>query len=248
MLRPALFAIAALALSAAAGCDNPSASSGSAPSASGSSSSPSASASAVTTAPPAPAQPAGPPPDDLDVTALQKALKCVPDSKLGPCRVLEKFTSCNKDWNPVSPSGDARWIGRGFVVESGKTTEIISMVRSKRVPTSEIVPGQLPVKIGIAELEKEEGPAFDQAGRAIRAMERGDVAPRTSPTLEHIKKRESWPESFTSRTAGGQVYAITQGGTFVCQGKKQQLLVVQRSSTRSSSGDGLYAELYPTSW
>ena len=103
------------------------------------------------------------------------------------------------------------------------------------------------MKLGIAELEKEEGTAFDQAGRAIRAFERGDVPPRSSPTLEHIKKREAWQEAYAAKTVGGQVYANTKGGTFVCQGPKQRLLLVQRASSRAS-GDGLYAELFATSW
>lgn len=245
MSRLALVSVVSLAatvIAAASGCDK-------APTPGSGAASASVSAPPPVSAPaPTPAQPAPPPPDDLDAAALLKALKCVADSKLGPCRVLAGFASCNKDWNPVSPSGDARWLGAGYVVENGKTTEIISIVRSKRVPTTEIAPGQLPVKIGIAELEKQEGAAYDQAGRAVRAFERGDQPPRSSPTLEYIKKRENWPESFASKTVGGQVYSITQGGTFVCQGKKQQLLVVQRSSSKASSGDGLYAELYPTSW
>lgn len=245
MLRQAPVFFAALALGALAACDNAPSTTGGAASASASAT---ASAPVAATTPAAPAQPPPPAPDDLDVAAVQKALKCANDSKYGPCRVLAGFTSCNKEWNPVAPSGDARWLGRGYVVEGSKTTEIFSMVRSKRVPSSEIAPGQLPVKIGIAELEKEEGAAFDQAERAIRAFERGDSAPRSSPTLEYIKKRESWPDAFGSRTVGGQVYAMAQGGIFVCQGKKQQLLVVQRSTTKASSGDGLYAEVYATSW
>jgi hypothetical protein len=188
-----------------------------------------------------------PPPDDLDVAGLQKALKCAGNAKSGPCRVLAQFATC-KEWNPVSPSGDARWIGQGFVVEGAKTTEIFSILRAKRVPTSEIGAGQLPVKIGLAELAKEEGTPYDQAGRAVRSYERGDIPPRSSPTLEYLKKRESWPDAHAVRTVGGQVYAITKAGTFACLGPKQQLYVVQRSSTIGSSGDGVYAELWATSW
>lgn len=236
--------LAPLALSAAIGCDKSASSTDGAPSASASAAT---SASAAPTPPPTAAEPAMPPPDNLDVAGLQKSLKCAGNAKSGPCRVVAQFATC-KEWNPVSPSGDARWIGQGFVVEGAKTTEIVSILRAKRVPTSEIGAGQLPVKIGLTELAKEEGTAYDQADRAIRSYERGDIPSRSSPTLEYLKKRESWPDAFAVRTVGGQVYAITQAGTFACLGPKQQLYVVQRASTSASSGDGVYAELWATSW
>lgn len=104
------------------------------------------------------------------------------------------------------------------------------------------------MKIGVAEIHKQEGAAYDQAGRAIRAFERGDTAPRTSPTLEYVKKRDSWPESFASKTVGGQVYSISQGGLFVCQGKKQQIFLVQEVGVASVVGRRAYAKLWPISW
>jgi hypothetical protein len=47
---------------------------------------------------------------------------------------------------------------------------------------------------------------------------------------------------------GGQVYAALEGGAFVCQGAQQQLIVVQRAATRGGKADGLYAEVWPTTW
>lgn len=207
---------------------------------------PSSSASAVVSAP-KPEEPAPPPPADLDVAALQKALKCGGGSGTGPCAVLAKFAAC-KAWDPVVPSGDGRWLGRGTIVDGAKTTDQFTILRSRRLPTNDVGAGQLPVKIAVTDLPKEEGAAWDQADRAIRAIERADAPPRTSAALEYIKKRTEWQESFASRTTGGHVFATTQYGTFVCQGPKKQLLVVQRASQKSASPDGLYAELWPTSW
>src|SRR4051812_37636271 len=86
---------------------------------------PAASASAVASAAPSPsaAEPAAPPPADLDVAALQKALKCGGE-KSGACGVLSKFATCTA-WNPAVPSGDGRWIGHGYLVDGAKTTEQI---------------------------------------------------------------------------------------------------------------------------
>jgi hypothetical protein len=233
--------VVAWVLPVAMGCEKPSG--GGAPS---SSSSAQASAAPAAQAPPTSTAPASPPPDDLDVAALQKALKCPPDPKSGACRVLSQFATC-KEWSAASPSGDARWLGRGYVVEGAKTSEQILMVRSKRVPSSEVAPGQLPVKVAITDLPKEEGAAFDQAERAIRSYERSDVPPRSNPTLEYIKKRADWPDEHAARTKSGQVFVNKGGGAYACQGAKQQLLVIQRSGG-SGSGDGVYAELWATTW
>ena len=66
--------------------------------------------------------------------------------------------------------------------------------------------------------------------------------------LDYLKKRESWPEGFTMKTVGAQVYVASEGGAFVCQGPKQELYLVQRAATRGGPGDGLYATVYPVSW
>ncbi len=213
----------------------------------------SASASAATSAPTPPtAAPTASaelpkPPDDLDPTELKKLLKCGADAKTGPCGVLVGFGSCSK-WSASVPSGDGRWIGRGWLVEDGKTAEQFTILRARRVPTSEVGPGQLGVKIGIAEIPKEEKEAFGQADRALRPLERHDVVPKGNLALEYLKKRTDWPEAFATQTAGGQVYAVTRDGAFLCQGAKQQILLVQRAGSRKHAEDGVYAELWATTW
>jgi hypothetical protein len=215
--------------------------------------SPSASAAAspapaASSPPPTTSAVAPPAPDDLDAASAQKALKCGNDTKAaGACGVLAKFAGC-KPWNPVTPGGDGRWIGRGVEVDKGKSTEVFVMVRAKRAPTSEVGPGQLGAKVAIEELPKSDKDAYDAADRAIRILERQDVAPRFNPTLDYLKKREQWNDSFATATAGGQVYLLSKGGGFVCVGPKQQLLVVQRAAARGANADGIYAEVWATSW
>jgi len=213
---------------------------------------PPASASAVASSAPAStpsvAAPAPPKPDDLDVGASQKGLKCANDTKAaGACGVLAKFAAC-KPWNPVTPGGDGRWIGRGVEVEKGKSTEVFVMVRAKRAPTSEVGPGQLGAKVAVEELPKGDKDAYDAADRAIRILERQDVPPRFNPTLDYLKKKEQWNDLFATATVSGQVYLQSKGGSFVCVGPKQQLLVVQRAPAGGANADGIYAEVWATSW
>src|SRR5262249_26160251 len=122
---------------------------------------PSASASAGATSPPAATNAPGntaapPPPPDLDLPAQQRALKCANDAKSGLGGVLARMGSCSP-WNPIVPSGEGRWLGRGWLVEGAKTTDQFTLVRTRRVPTGEVGPGQLGVRISITDLPKQEG-------------------------------------------------------------------------------------------
>lgn len=186
-------------------------------------------------------------PADLDIKGLQKQLACPADPKSGPCAILAAFASCTQ-WSASTPSGDGRWIGRAHRVESGKTTEEFAVFRARRVPANEVGPGQLPLKIGIDTIAKSEGAAWEQAEKAIKPFSRHDVPPKGNAAVEYLKRKDNWPEGFTLRTAGGQVYVVLEGGAFVCQGQHQQLLVVHRAATRGGKGDGLYAEVWPSSW
>jgi hypothetical protein len=228
---------------AVAGCD-PKAGEGGAPTATATSS---AAATAVGTAAPSSNEPLPPPPADLDIPALQKALACAANAKSGPCAVLGAMTSC-KPWSAEAPSGDGRWLGRGFEVDGKKTTEQVTVLRLRRVPTSEVGPGQLPARVGLGVIDKDEGSAFTEADKAIRALERSDVPHKGNAALAHLKAMTQWSEAFVTRTVGGHVYGLAHGGLHVCEGPKRELLVVRRASTRTGAGDGVYATLWATTW
>jgi len=203
---------------------------------------------AVSTAPPAlDTAPAPTAPEDLDIKSFQKQLACPAVAKSGPCSILAAYAACTP-WNASTPSGDGRWIGRGYRVEGGKTTDEFTVFRARRVPQNEVGPGQLPLKVGIADIAKDEGAAWEQAERAIKAFSHHDVPPRGNAAVEFLKRKENWPEGFVLRTAGGQVYVVLEGGAFVCQGSQQQLIVVHRAATRGGKADGVYAEVWPSSW
>lgn len=198
------------------------------------------------TASAAPAEPAAPKPapDDLDVAAAQKSLKCASDAHGGACGILAKAKAC-APWTPNVPSGEGRFIGRGTAVEKGKARDTFVVMRVHRVPTSEVAPGQMGVKIGFAEIPKEES-AFAQADRAIRAYERADSPPHGNAALDYLKTLAQWPDAYAMKTTSGQVDVLTGEGAFLCQGPKQEIVLVERAS--KASGDGLYAELWATSW
>jgi hypothetical protein len=225
------------------GCDPKPGESGAATSTTAASTAPAA----TTPAAPAASDPAPPPPPDLDVAPLQKTLACAANAKTGPCAVLAGFAAC-KAWSADVPSGDGRWIGRGYEVDGKKTTEQVTILRARRVPATEVGPGQLNARVGLGAIDKEAGAPFTEADKAIRALERSDVPPRGNAAIEHLKTMAQWSEAFVTRTTGGQVYGLSHGGLYVCEGPKRELYVVRRESTRSGTGDGLYAILWGATW
>lgn len=237
-------AVGALAGLAGIGCDGGPGSGGAATATATATSAPARAA--ASTGSPAAQEPAPPPPPDLDVAALQKALACG-GAKTGPCAVLAAIGTC-KPWSAEAPAGDGRWIGRGYEVSDKKTTDLVSVLRVRRVPTSEVGPGQLPARVALGQIDKEEGSPFTEADKAIKALERSDVPPKGSAAIEHLKKMSQWSEAFVTRTAGGQVYGLSHGGLFVCEGPKRELVVVRRESTRTGTGDGVYAILWAATW
>ena len=118
-------------------------------------------------------------------------------------------------------------------------------MRSKRVPTSDVGAGLLPVKIGLASIAKADA-MFEQGERAVRTFERHDVPAKSNTAVTHLKQLDTWNESSAQRTKSGQVMFVGDGEGWVCQGPKQQLFLVKRA--RAGSADGVYAELWPATW
>ena len=148
------------------------------------------------------------------------------------------------------PSGDGRWIGRGYLVEGSNLREHVTLLRARRVGLNEVSNGQLGVRLALGEITKEDGVAFEQADRTVRALERHDRPPHGSATVELVRTLNKWTEVNAMQTSGRQVYALTSHGSFLlCQDSNQSVLLVERNIiTKGSSADGLYAELWAVSW
>jgi len=186
------------------------------------------------------------PPEDLDVAPLREALKCPAEGGAGPCQVLSAFSKC-KAWDGSVPSGDGRWMGIGYEVKKGKYEEQITLFRARRVALDEVGPGQIPTKLGLTHLPSDNS-AHAKAKSAIRSFTRHDVPARRNPAVTYVNELKEWPEYTAIHTVGKRVYMVFEGGGFMCTGDKQQLLLIKRDATRGSVGDGLYAQLWATSW
>jgi hypothetical protein len=205
------------------------------------------SAAVAASAPPV-ASAAAPKGVDADVAGLQKLLHCGPDATSGPCKVLAAMTTCTV-WNAVSPSGEGRYIGRGWLVGDGGAEERVTVLRSRSVP-AETASWQLPVKISIGEIPKDAGPAFAQSGRAVNAYERHDVPPAKNAAIDYLKQKSDWRnDSRAVRTSGSMVETFSDEPAYLCQGPQHDLLLVQQGfGAVGKSADGLYAQLWAATW
>jgi hypothetical protein len=206
----------------------------------------SATATATGKAKPTTTAKAGPPPKALAVASLKKALKCGASSP-GPCEVLADFEKCNA-WNPVARSGDGRWIGTGYVVKQGKFVDELTVLRTKRVPLTEVGPGQLPVMIAIGNIPNDRDAVVRHAPKVIRALASGDVPKHTNAAVAYLKKRTDWSDNYVMQAEGVQIYVAVDGGAHICVINNQRLLMVRRTGGSGNAADGVYATLYPVSW
>lgn len=216
---------------------------GSAPSAERAAAPTSASAALVATAAPASRRL----PERLDVEALKRAFKCTANSPAGPCEVLAAFAEC-APWDPVTQSGDGRFMGEGYVVKKGAFVEEISLLRTRRAPTSEVAAGELPARIALDRIADDLSGEREHAKKALAAFERGDVPKPNNVAIRYVKERKDWSEAPALAAEHGEIFVAAHGGLHVCAQKGQRLAVVERASQREHEGDGLYAILHPVSW
>ena len=198
----------------------------------------------ASSAPPA-NEPPRAPPDDLDVAPLEKALACSAKSTTGPCRIIEAAKTC-KGWAGISPGGDGRWVGTRYTLAEKKVSEDTVVLRARTVPSNDVGKGQIPSRIGIEPVQADEKMALELE-HAVRALSHHDVPTKASPAITFIKQKSDFTEGTAIHTLTNKVVVLGASGdeqTFVCEGDGQELLVI----SAKSSGDGRYAELWPTSW
>ena len=184
-------------------------------------------------------------PEKLDVSALKASLKCGQAS--GPCAVLEDFKECIP-WNPVTKSGEGRWMGKGYVVKNGAFIDEYTLVRTKGVATSQVAAGALPALVAIDNIPDARGGEKSNAEKAVNAFERGDVALPTNTAIHYVKERTEWSDAPVMAAEDNQLYVATGSGAYLCARSNQRLMLVRRSPSRSHAGDGVYAILWPVSW
>ena len=191
------------------------------------------------------AAPAPPAPADIDVNALSNDLKC---SKTGPkqaCRVIKEFALAQR-FTAQTPSGEGRWVGQVFTVEKGVETERPIILWAKRVPTSQVGPGDLPVKVGYDFFPDE---LKGHAEKMVRALTHGDPPSPKNQAFPFAKSLVPTQQRVIVNTNGQSVHVTSEESIFIRAKALRNVYLVNPSQSRgANTGDGMYAELWLADW
>src|SRR3954447_10757337 len=92
----------------------------------------------------------GPPkaPPDLDAEGLMKQLHCPDRRHAHACRILRDFSDATRGLAPV-PSGQGRWLGKGYRVEKGRERGELTLLGTAGVQSGPIEPPDLPLRVAM---------------------------------------------------------------------------------------------------
>lgn len=190
-------------------------------------------------APVAPAAPA-----DMDVSALEKDLNCAKTGPKQACRVVKEFALAQR-YTARTPSGEGRWIGRAFVVEKGVETEREIILWAKVVPTSQVGPGDLPIKVGYDFFPDE---LKTHAEKLVRTLGRGDSPSPMNQAFPYAKAFVPAKQRAMVNTAGQSVHVTSEESVYLRAKQPRLVYLVNTASGSAAPGDGMYAELWLADW
>jgi hypothetical protein len=183
-------------------------------------------------------------PKDLDMSALQRDLGCEKAGHPKACRVLKDFAQAQR-FTAKTPSGEGRWIGPAIVVQQGAESARHLVLWCKSVPTSQVSPGDLPVKCGFELIP--EGLKL-QSEKLMRALTRAADPPESNPAFQFAHGFVPKEPRTLANTAGPSVHLTAEKSTYVRFAPARKVYLVSSAGNDATSGDGIYAELWLGDW
>jgi hypothetical protein len=212
---------------------------------------PAAEAPAVTSDAPAPSDsPKAPPPDDIDLTALQASMKCPGTTFKAACEILDEFKK-GTAWDFTLIHGaDARYFGRGVEATASGVVERYFFLIARRVPLNEVSGSDLPIKQVFRPLESSREVEIAQAPKLLRLLEKDDAVSKTIQTAKYVLEYAPATWEGAAASKGISTFAQTGSGAYVRMVDRRRLVWVQPAVARpgGSAAEGTYAILYPLSW
>jgi hypothetical protein len=188
---------------------------------------------------------APPAPQDMDVAALERDLNC---AKTGPklaCRIIKDFSQSQR-YTAHTPSGEGRWVGHAFVVVKGVESERELVLWAKVVPTSQVGPGDLAIKVGFDFFPDE---LKSHAEKLVRTLGRGDPPSPKNQAFPFAKAYIPAKQRVIVNTAGQSVHVTAEESIYLRAKAPRSVFIVNPSTSREAApGDGMYAELWLADW
>jgi hypothetical protein len=201
---------------------------------------PLASAPAVTP----PATEAHPAASDITLDSYFKDLKCGKKATTESCRILQEFSTAKK-WSFNLPSGEGRWVGNALVREKGVEKKQLLILWAKRMPTAQVGPQDLPLKVGTGTLESD---VLEQGFKMIRSLSQGDSPSKRNQARPIVEAFVPQVTRGAVATAGVSVRLISEESVYIRQEGRKVLMFSPNLSQSASAGDGTYAEFWSSTW
>ena len=190
-------------------------------------------------------RPSGLLPKDLDATALGNKLGCGRAAKVKQaCRVLKEFGQA-RPWAWPTRSPVARWAGNAYVVSKGGEDRNVMVLYGKQVPTMQVDPDMLALKLGAGILSERLGTARWSLVDGISRLSR--VA-RKNPALVAAQSFTPKTERAVQATEGASILWVADDKAYFRQQGRKVLVVELSANVTDQHGEGTYAELWPVFW
>lgn len=188
---------------------------------------------------------APPAPQDMDVAALERDLNCAKTGPKQACRILKDFSQAQR-YTAHTPSGEGRWVGHAFVVAKGVETERELVLWAKVVPTSQVGPGDLAIKVGFDFFPDD---LKSHAEKLVRTISRGDQPSPKNQAFPFVKAFMPAKQRVIVNTAGQSVHVTAEESIYLRAKAPRSVYIVNPSTSREAApGDGMYAELWLADW
>lgn len=189
--------------------------------------------------------PAPPAPADVNVNALGEDLKCPKSGAKQACRIVKEFAQAQR-FTAQTPSGEGRWVGQAFIVEKGVEKQREIILWAKRVPTSQVGPGDLPIKVGYEFFPDE---LKSHAEKLVRALSHGDPPSPKNQAFPFVQKVVPSKQRVIVNTNGQSVHVTSEESIYIrAKAPRSVYLVNPSNASGAGSGDGMYAELWLADW
>ena len=181
----------------------------------------------------------------MDVAALERDLNCAKTGPKQACRILKDFSQSQR-YTAHTPSGEGRWVGNAFVVVKGVESERELVLWAKVVPTSQVGPGDLPIKVGFDFFPDD---LNSHAEKLVRTLSRGDQPSPKNQAFPFAKAFMPAKQRVIVNTAGQSVHVTAEESIYLRAKAPRSVFIVNPSNSREAApGDGMYAELWLADW
>lgn len=205
-------------------------------------------ASAASSAVAATAQTAPPPtrvaPADVQLDSYLSDLKCGKKATNDACRILADFAAGTRATFNM-PSGEGRWVGNAYIRDKGVEKKQLTLFWAKRVPTAQVGPGDLALKMGMGELSPD---LAEHGMKMVRALSQGDSASKRNQARPVVEAFVPTTQRGAVNTQGASVRLISEDTVYLRQSGRKLLMFAPNLSQSATAGDGTYAEFWVSTW